>query len=507
MAMTDVRHAANTEGPSLGHRVVVGAGWMVALRWIDRLIGLVSVAILARLLLPEHFGIVGYAMLVVGMLELFGGIATEAALIREHEADDAYYSAAWTMNVLKGVLFGALTIALAHPAAGYFREPALAAIMYAVAAIPLIQGLVNVGTVDFRKHLRFSSEFQLVLLARIPSMVATIALAFALRSYWALVAGSIFRAALQVVLSYWLHPFRARFTFVRMPEIFRFSRWMMLQNLAAGFNEKLPAFIVGREWGSSALAFFNMGREIAALATTEIRAPIRRALFPGLAQVARQPARLNAALVDSTGMLALLSLPIPLGIGLVAEDLVPLLLGAQWQPLVPILQPLCVGAAIYALGTNSHLAYLVFNRAYLTAGADVIRLLLLVPALIVVAPTYGVEGVAYTIAGVSCVMVAADYVLSPRILGIDTGRFVAAVWRPVAASMAMCIVVWLAGSGFAPATDLAGHAAALARSMSVGAVTYVGGVLTLWFIAGRPDGAERRLVSLITEYRDRRRRT
>jgi O-antigen/teichoic acid export membrane protein len=312
---------------------------------------------------------------------------------------------------------------------------------------------------------------------------------------------------LQVVLSYWLHPFRARFTFARMGEIFRFSRWMMLQNLAGGVNDKLPAFVVGREWGSSALAFFNMGREIAALATTEIRAPIRRALFPGLAQIGRQPERLNTALVESTGMLALLSLPIPLGIGLVAGDLVPLVLGPLWQPLVPILQPLCFGAAFYALGTNSHLTYLISNRAYLTAASDLIRLLLLLPAMIAVVPAYGVTGVAYAIATINGAMVAADYVLSPRILHIEAARFVAAVRRPVVASLAMCIVVWLAGSLFAPATDLAGHAMALARSTVAGAATYVGTVLGLWFIAGRPDGAERRIVSLLAQYRDRRRRS
>lgn len=492
-------------GASLERRVVVGAGWMVALRWSDRLVGMISIALLARLLLPEQFGIVGYAMLVVGLLDLFGGLATEAALIRDHAADASYYSAAWTMNMLKGLLFGALTLALAHPAADYFGEPALAAIMYAIASIPVLQGLVNVGTVDFRKHLRFGAEFQLVLLSRIPSSLVTIALAFAYRSYWALVAGSIVRAALDVVLSYRLHPFRARISFARVPEIFRFSRWMVLQNLATGLNDKLPAFIVGREWGSSSLAFFNMGRELAAMATSEIQAPIRRVLFPGLAHLAPQPAKLNAALVQSTGMLALISLPIPLGISLVAADFVPLFLGAQWQSLVPILQVLCAAAAINALGTNSHLAYLVFNRAYLTAGADLIRLALLLPALLVLAPIYGVVGVAYAILAINAVLLAADYAISTRILGVAAGRFAAAVWRPIVASAAMCFVVWWVGTLFAPPAEIAEHALALARSAAIGAATYVAGVYALWRVAGRPEGAEQRIVTLLAQLRSRRR--
>jgi PST family polysaccharide transporter len=159
------------------------------------------------------------------------------------------------------------------------------------------------------------------------------------------------------------------------------------------------------------------------------------------------------------------------------------------------------------MGTNSHLTYLVSNRAYPTAAVDVIRLLVLVPAMIAVVPAYGVTGVAYAIAAINGAMVAADYILSPRILHIEAGRFVAAVQRPVVAALAMCAVVWLVGSLLAPVTVLAGHAMALARPTVTGAATYVGTVLGLWFIAGRPDGAERRIVSLLAQYRDLRRST
>ncbi len=505
--MTAPRQPARSEDSSLGRRIAVGAGWMVAMRWTDRLIGLASIAVLARVLLPEHFGIVGYAMLVIALLDLVSGMSVDDALIRERDADGAYYSAAWTMNVIRGMALGILMLALARPAAEFFREPALDAVVFAVAAIPLLQGLQNVGTVEFRKELRFSLEFRFVLLPRIVATLATIGLAFALRSYWALVAGSILRVALKSALSYRLHPFRAKFTFARIPEIFRFSRWMILQNLVAGLCQKLPAFVIGHQWNSSALAYFNMGREIAELSRTEIQAPIRRALYPGLAQIAESPARLHATLVESTAMMALLTLPIPLGTALVAEDLVPLFLGAQWQATVPLLQVLCLGAAVNAVGTNSQLVYLVLNRSHLTAGANLVRLLLLVLAILVLAPIYGVVGVACAVAAVNGAMVVADYFLTPWRLGFEARRLPMAVWRPVTASVGMCVAVLLVRSGFAPAADPGAHALSLAISVCVGVLAFAGCAIALWLASGRPDGAERRLVSVIAQYRVRLHRT
>ena len=501
--MTGLPQTASAEPQDIGHRIAIGAGWMVALRWIDRLIGLASIAFLARLLLPEHFGLVGYAMLVIGLLELVSATGTDSALIREREPDASFYDAAWTMNVIRGIVLGTSMLALARPAADYFRAPELEAVMFALAALPLMQGMVNVGMVEFRKQLRFDIEFQQVLLARIPATIATIALAFAWRSYWALVAGTLLRALLQIALGYWFHPFRARWNFARIPEIFRFSRWMMVQNLAAGLNSKVPVLIIGREWNSSVVGFFNMGREIASLATTEIRAPVRRALFPGFAQLATDPSRLKAALVEATGMFALLTLPLPLGIALVAPDLVPVFLGTQWEPMVRLLQILCLASAPFAVATSSHLVFVVQNRSYVTAASETLRLLVVVAAIFLFGIPNGVEGVACAILAANAVNLGGDYFFSSRLLGIPTRRFVAAVWRPVIGAATMCGAVILAGHGIAPASDPAGHAVALARSVTIGAATYVGVVFTLWVAAGRPLGAERRLLSLIGKYRRR----
>ena len=496
---------ANGDGrQSLGRRITTAAAWTVAFRWLDRLVGLLSLAILARFLSPDDFGIVGYVMLVIGFLELVTAMSTDAELIRHKQADRSYYDAAWTMNCLRGLALTVAMLALIQPATIFFKEPRLATVMLPLALLPLIGGFENVGIVEFRKQLSFDREFRFLLTSRILGTLAMIALAFALRTYWALVAGSLLRAVLRVALSYGFHPFRPRLGFAQIPRIFRFSRWMMLQSLAAGLYDRLPGLLVGNQWGTSALAYFNFAKEMADLSASEVRAPIRRALYPGLAQIADERARVGDALVSSAGMLALLTTPIPLGIALVADDLVPIFLGPQWSAAIPLLPPLCLAGAVAAIGTNSHLAFMALNQAHIAAWAAVFRVLLLVVLLVLVAPWYGILGVAYAIAGVVFVVTLADYALVSVVLKIDARKLVATVWRSVAAAAVMAIAVGLERAGNAPASNLAGHAWSIAVSAALGAAVYVGCVWGLWIVGGRSEGAETRLIALAQDYGVRR---
>ena len=489
----------------LGRRVATGAGWMVGFRWVDRAIGLCSVAILARLLVPEDFGIAGYAMLVIGLLELFTDLSTDSALIRNQRAAAADYNIAWTLNALRGVALALVLVALAAPAAVFFHEPRLMPIMLVVATIPLVQGIENPGIVDFRKKLEFEREFRFLLIPRVVALAATIGLALWLRDYRALVGGALVRAATRVIASYAMHPLRPRFSLAHASKLVRFSAWMMLQNVAVGLVQRLPALVVGREWSGSALAFFNMSKELADLSSTEIGAPVRRVLYPGIAQIADHDERTRDVLVGATGVLALVALPIPIGIALVAQDLVPLWLGVQWQPSIPLLPPLCIAAAAATLSTNSQLAYMASDRPHLTAITALIRLGLLALLLGAFGREAGLGGIANIVAGVAIAALVIDYLLAARLLHIATRRFLAVIARPVAGVALMCAAVWFLREQFVPATDAAGHLWSLLRSALAGSVVYVVIVWGSWRLAGRPRGAEQRVLELLRErYRRRR---
>jgi len=168
-------------------KFVNGALWMVAMRWMMRLFGLVSLIILARILTPTDFGIVALAMLIVGLLEILSWTAIDLALIQRQETTREHYDAAWTLQVLQGLLVAVLLIIFSPYAASFFDEPALTNVIYVLALKFFILGFQNIGVVDFRKDLKFAKEFNFHLYKQAFSFLTVVSLALILENYWALV--------------------------------------------------------------------------------------------------------------------------------------------------------------------------------------------------------------------------------------------------------------------------------------------------------------------------------
>ena len=156
-----------------------------------------------------------------------------------------------------------------------------------------------------------------------------------------------------------------------------------------------------------------------------------------------------------------------------------------------------------SLSTNSQLAYMVLDRSHLAAILGTLRLLALVAVVAAITPLRSLDTMAYAVAGVTSVMIVVEYALVSRILDIDARRYLAVVWRPVVAGLAMCAAVWLVRASLAAPSDLPGHARSLAICALVGSAVYAVTLLALWRAGGRRNGAERRILSLIAGYRRR----
>src|SRR5512134_3908634 len=175
---------------------------MVLFKLGERSLGLVSTLILARLLVPGDFGLVAMAMSVIGIVELASAFSFEVALIQKDRPERRHYDTAWTLNVMLGAVCALITALLAYPAAAFYGEDRLMPVMLVLAVAWLAASFENVGTVDFRRTMNFSKEFAFLTSKKLVSFVVTVSLAFALQSYWALVAGAVVGRFTGLVLSF-----------------------------------------------------------------------------------------------------------------------------------------------------------------------------------------------------------------------------------------------------------------------------------------------------------------
>ena len=263
-----------------------GAVWMLLLTFVDRSVGLVSTLILARLLVPADFGIVAMAWSFIFIAELLAAFGFDVALIHKQDATRRHFDTAWTMNVSLGAAIVILMMVAARPVSIFYAQPAVFWVICALAWSPLIAGFENIGVVAFRKDLDFRKEFAYQIIRRLVGFAVTVPLAFLLRNYWALVAGTLAARLAGTGASYFVHPYRPRFSLAEFASLFRFSRWLLLNNIVGFLKERSSDFVIGRLNGPAALGVYNVSYEVASMPTTALSAPINRALLPGFARIA-----------------------------------------------------------------------------------------------------------------------------------------------------------------------------------------------------------------------------
>jgi len=458
---------------------------MVSLKLIMRGLGVVSTLILARLLMPADFGLVALAMAVYGFSGLLGAFGFDAALIHKQDAAErSHYDTAWTLNLLYGAAQGVVLWLLAAPLGGLLGDERLVPIIEVLAGLAVLERFENIGVVDFRKELRFHKEFQYELPVRLLRFAVTVGLAVAFRDYWALVAGIAAGRVSKVALSYVMHPFRPRPSLARAGELFRFSKWFLASNVFGFVNQRADMLIVGAFAGATPLGYYRVGFEISNLPSSEVVAPMVRAIFPGYARAAAD-GQLAYYVRRMLGAFALLAVPAGVGMALVAEPLVTVLLGPRWQPAAPLMAVLAIYGVLSGLVRANHPVFLALGRPWVTTYYTGARALLTVPVLAAAVHFGGALGAAWGQLGIAAGLTLPYAVVLGRALGLPLRGLAGAVWRPAAASAAMAVAVLAVGrvSGLSAAELLLGQ-------VGIGVTAYGLALAGLWLAAGRPRGAE-----------------
>jgi lipopolysaccharide exporter len=465
---------------------------MVLFKLAERSIGFISTLILARLLIPSDFGLVAMASAIAGGIGLMSAFGFDTALIQRQHVERMHYDTAWTYNVLFGVAVAVLLLVVCVPAARFYREPRLEWILPMLAFAAAVQGFENVGTVQFRKEMRFGREFRFLFAKRVATFMVTVALALTFRNYWALVGGIITGSVSGVAISYLAHAYRPRFSFAARAHLFNFSKWLFLSNVTHFLRTRSSDFILGRTIGPYGLGIYSMATEIATLPSTELIAPLNRAVFPAYAKLAKAPRDLRRTFIDVYGVIAMVAFPVAAGLACVAQPAVLLLLGEKWVEATPILRVLTVVGLVGALQSNLYAVIVAMGVPKVNTGLSAGLLVISLPACVFTSINYGLLGAAWTYFVLAIIELGAIQIAFFRVTGMAAARYFRAVWRPILATLVMSAVV-LALQRFGMVWG--GPLVSLASLVSIGIFAYGTALLTLWSLSGFPKGAENHLVN------------
>lgn len=479
----------------LASKLAKGATWMVLARLATRGIGVISTVILARILLPEDFGLMAMAMSIVALIELLRAFGFDTALIQNQQARREHYDTAWTFNVLLGVTAAALVCAFAIPTSRFFAEDRVVALMLALAIGIAIQGFENVGVVDFRKYMQFDRDFMFLLGAKIASFLATVWSAVQLQSYWALVIGILVGRVWSLLASYWMHPFRPTFSLRAHRDLFTFSKWLLLNNFLLFLKSRVADLVIGNVSGARALGLYNISYEISNLPATEVVMPINRAVFSGYAVMADNMERLRRGFINVISVIGVFAVPAGIGIAATAELLVPVALGDKWLDAIPLIRILAIYGVIIAMQTNTLYIYIALGEPRTATILNGLHVALLIPALILATNRWGIEGAAWACLTVAVITTPYNvHVLVGR-LSIQPRQLIEVLWRPFLASSAMLAIVTSfvslsTGVQWIETSDVGSAGLSLVVAVATGATAYTLLLILLWIVSGRPYGVE-----------------
>jgi PST family polysaccharide transporter len=483
---------------NIQRKTATGAAWMILAQLMDRGIGVVSTLILARLLAPDDYGVVAMAMSVAGLLNLLRAFGLEIVLIQHPNPKRVHYDTAWTMNVLVSLGVGLSLMALAKPTAEFYREPQLTLVMVFLGLSPMIEALRNIGVVDFRRNLDFALEFRFTFYSRLVRFVFSVALAFLLQNHWALVSGILIGRVTDVLFSYTMNAYRPRFSLQALHELFHFSKWLLSKNLIQLLTQRSSDFVVGRFSGATALGLFNVSNEIASLPSSELAAPINRALYPGFARQAGDRDALRRSMLDVSGIVFLITLPLGIGLAVTAHLIVPLMLGEKWIATIPIVSALALYGLVDGLGSNTGSLFLAIGRPQIVTRIAILQLVVLIPGLALGVSRAGALGAAWAYVVSAVVIVPLAYWTLLQELELPASSLISRIWRSITAAGLMALGVKSVAATLAAPGNLLETTLQLLGLVALGAIVYVVVVFGLWFAFRRPDGGETHVANLVS---------
>jgi len=481
--------------PSIYRHMARGSAWAFLMRWSIRGVGFISTVILARMLVPEDFGLVAISGLAIGLVSSFSELGVAQHLIRKPVINVADCNTAWTMKLLQQA-FVAFILALFAPLiASYFSEPRATMVIYVVAVVGLLEGLQNIGMVLVQKELDFAKDFRFNVYIKVAQFIVTISLAFVLKSYWALVIGQVVTTIFGLFLSYLMHPYRPKFSLEKAREFLGLSLYIVPINLARFFRNRFCLLVVGRMETTEVMGYYNVGDDLSAMATQELVLPIGRALSPSYAKIVTEPQKLAEVYLRVFHVVSTFCFAIGVGLSVSAQEVVLVVLGDKWHEVIPILQWLAIYSALTALArTMTGNILIVSGNERLAMMGEWLGLLILVPFVAGGAFLWGVQGVIWGVTISAIVMLPIAAYLLSRAIPVRIVNLAVEAYPAVLSAMVMSLGITFLSEEFSTVPVIG-----LILKIIVGATLFVGTSLALWWIRGRPEGFERAIGAFLIQ--------
>ncbi len=352
--------------------------------------------ILARLLSPEIFGMVGLPLAFLSILDGVTNTGVWQALIQRKNDLEPCLDSAWTLQVLRGLLLASVTFVSAPVAADFFGNPDLTLLFRVLAFTFLIRGVSSIAMVNLTRTMQFRRLTWFDQLSGIVSSLGKIALVLVMRNVWALVWSSLFSACVRTGASYVFAPRRHRFAWEAtvVMTLLKFGKYIWGAGVAYYLITGGDRLVIGRIAGQEELGLYLFALTLAFIPAKYATNIISQVTFPAFSIIQGNPERLRAAFQRVFFWTNLAILPFAGFLFVLGPDLIRWVYGEQWMGSLPLLRILLPAGIASAVSAVTFPVLRAVNRPGLDFRMNLTYLVFAAGLIVPATKTWGVVGAA-----------------------------------------------------------------------------------------------------------------
>lgn len=370
---------------TLKQKTITGFFWSFIDSFANQILIFIIGIILARLLTPIEFGLIGMITIFISVSESFINSGFSQALIRKKTCTESDLSTVFFFNIIAGILLFSILFFGAPAISRFFNEPQLKVLVRVLGAVLIIDALTIIQRTILTRRIDFKLQTKISVISIIFSGIVGIAMAFTGFGVWSLVAKTLSQRGMNSLLLWLLNKWRPLLIFSKesFRELFSFGSKLLASGLLDTVYRNIYYLVIGKYFSAQELGYYTRADQFKNLPSTNLNGIISRVSYPVLSQLQDDPAKLKAGykkLIKNTMFIAFVMMA---GMAAVAEPMVITLIGEKWRLSIIYLQLLCFVGAMYPLHALNLNMLNVKGRSDLFLNLEIIKKILALPTIII----------------------------------------------------------------------------------------------------------------------------
>ncbi len=386
-------------------KIIISLLWRILERGGTQGIQFLVQIILARILLPEEYGVIAIISVFIIIANVFVQSGLNTALIQKKDTDDTDFSSVFYLSVVVAGIVYTVLFFISPVIASFYNEPKLISLLRILSTTLFLGAINSIQNAIIAKNMQFKMLFYSSLISSMVSGVIGITMAYMNFGVWALVAQQIINQFTITFVLWFTVKWRPKliFSIDRVRGLFSFGWKLLVSSLLDTFYTNVRSLIIGRIYNAEMLAYYNRGEQFPSLIITNIDTSIQSVMFPTLAQQQDNKQRVKDMMRRSIITSTFLIFPLMVGLAVIAKPLIVVLLTDKWAPSVSFLQISCAVYALYPIHTANLQAINALGRSDIFLKLEIIKKIIGVIVLVITV-FYGVYAIAFgmLIVGIIC---------------------------------------------------------------------------------------------------------